>query len=89
VPFEFLREIAQSELPMTVEDEALIDKLRVLRAADMVTVMLPSPGAPLQFARVLAITPQGRAALTSAVQIVTSDNTHPPGSYHHAHPELQ
>ena len=66
MPFEYLREIAQAELPMTVEQEANIDKLRVLRAADLVSVMLPSTsGDAQQFARVLAITPKGRQMLSS------------------------
>lgn len=68
MPFEYLREIAQAELPLTVHHEEHIDKLRVLRAADLVTVMLPSPTSGAQFARVLAITPKGRAALSSDLQ---------------------
>jgi len=65
MPFEYLREIAHAKLPLTVEEESSIDKLRVLRAADLVSVLLPSPGAPAQFARVLAITPKGRAVLSA------------------------
>jgi len=63
VPLEYLKEISRSTLPLTVEDEAKIDKLRVLRAADLVTVMLPHQDAAIKYARVLAITPKGREAL--------------------------
>lgn len=63
MPFEYLREIARAELPLTVEDEAQIDKLRVLRAADLISVMLPHPLSGPHYARVLAITPRGRAVL--------------------------
>lgn len=66
MPFEYLREIAQAELPLTVTDEACIDKLRVLRAADMVSVMLPHPESHQQFARVLALTAKGQALLEKA-----------------------
>ncbi|MFY3384356.1 hypothetical protein [Paracidovorax sp. MALMAid1276] len=65
MPFEYLREIAQAELPMTVKQVDHIDKLRVLRAADLVSVMLPNPASDMQFARVLAITPKGRSVLSS------------------------
>lgn len=70
MPFEYLREIAQTQLPLTVDQEANIDKLRVLRAADLVSVMLPSTttaDAP-QFARVLAITPKGRQMLAQELE---------------------
>lgn len=69
MPFEYLREIAQTPLPLTVEQEANIDKLRVLRAADLVSVMLPSTSADSpQFARVLAITPKGRQMLAHELE---------------------
>lgn len=63
MPIEYLREIAHAELPITVTDEAAIDKLRVLRAAELISAMLPAPGADRQVARVLGITAEGRAAL--------------------------
>lgn len=72
MPFEYLREIAQARLPLTVDQEANIDKLRVLRAADLVSVMLPSATADTattkQFARVLAITPKGREMLAQELE---------------------
>lgn len=69
MPFEYLREIAQAELPLTVEHEANIDKLRVLRAADLVSVMLPAATSDTQnFARVLAITPKGRQMLSEDLE---------------------
>lgn len=63
MPYEYLREISRAELPLTVEDEACIDKLRVLRAADLVSVMLSHPVSCQPYARVLTITPKGRALL--------------------------
>jgi hypothetical protein len=66
MPFEYLREIAQARLPVTVTEEAQIDKLRVLRAAELVVVMLPRVDAQEQFARVLSLTPQGRSLLESS-----------------------
>lgn len=69
MPFEYLREIAQAELPLTVDQEANIDKLRVLRAADLVSVLLPSATSETQkFARVLAITPKGRQMLSEDLE---------------------
>ena len=65
MPYEYLREIAQSSLPMTIEEQANIDKLRILRAADLVSVMLPNPLSGIQYARVLAITPKGRDVLVN------------------------
>jgi len=63
VPLEYLREISRSSLPLTVEEEAKIDKLRVLRAADLVSVMLPHPHSGTNYARVLFITQKGREFL--------------------------
>lgn len=65
MPFEYLREIAEASLPLTVEEEANIDKLRVLRAAELVTVLLPHPHSERQYARVLAITSRGRQVLAT------------------------
>jgi hypothetical protein len=63
MPVELLREIAKKPLPLVVDDAADIDKLRVLRAAGHVEVVLPDPSSPSQSAQVLAITPEGLAAL--------------------------
>lgn len=65
VPFEYLREISKASLPLTVEAEAQIDKLRLLRAAGLVAAMLPHPLSGINYARVLAITPQGRDVLAT------------------------
>ncbi|WP_426307852.1 hypothetical protein ACN9MJ_10680 [Acidovorax facilis] len=73
MPFEYLREIAEASLPLTVEEEASIDKLRVLRAADLVTVLLPHPHSERQFARVLAITPRGRQVLATQCDALGAD----------------
>lgn len=69
MPVEYLREISQTKLPLTVDDEANIDKLRILRAADLVSVLLPSATADThRFARVLAITPKGRQVLSQELE---------------------
>ena len=75
MPFEYLREIAEASLPLTVEEEASIDKLRVLRAADLVSVMLPHPHSDRQYARVLAITPKGRQVLAAQCELLGADGT--------------
>lgn len=63
MPLELLREISKKALPLTIDDAAVIDKLRVLRAAGYVAVLLPKVGSDNAFARVLAITKDGREAL--------------------------
>lgn len=66
MPMELLLVLAQSKLPVTVETAADVDKLRVLAAAQLVEARLPEVGGPHQTAEVLAILPQGRAALAKA-----------------------
>jgi hypothetical protein len=63
MPVELLKAIANKPLPLTITDPNDIDKLRVLRAAGYMTVLLPSPGGDQRFARVLHITAKGRAAV--------------------------
>lgn len=63
MPMELLFVLAQSQLPMTVDASADVDKLRVLAAAQLVDARLPEVGTPRRTAEVLAISPQGRAAL--------------------------
>lgn len=69
MPMEFLRQIAQQNLPLTIFAPADIDKLRVLRAAGLVTAFIPAveemrSGAEMQkAAQVLAVTAKGSAAL--------------------------
>lgn len=65
MPLELLRQLAGRQLPLTVTDTADIDKLRVLRAAGHVAVLLPGLDQDTPFARVLAITPEGCLALQS------------------------
>jgi hypothetical protein len=69
MPIEYLKEIAQATLPLTVEEEADIDKLRVLCAANLVSVMLPHPHSERRYARVLAITPRGRDLLAMGCEL--------------------
>ena len=69
MPMELLRQIAEEKLPFTVFAPADIDKLRVLRAAGLVTAFIPPveemrSGAEMQkAAQVLAITAKGIEAL--------------------------
>ncbi|RYF28271.1 MAG: hypothetical protein EOO33_01465 [Comamonadaceae bacterium] len=66
MPMEFLRELAHGDrFPVVVDDEADIDKLRVLRAAGMVEAQLPD--SPHQPAYIVAITGLGRATLRAQV----------------------
>lgn len=66
MPMEFLRKLAHGDrFPVVVDDEADIDKLRVLRAAGMVEAHLPD--APQQPAHIIAITGLGRATLRAQV----------------------
>ena len=66
---ELLRQLAQQKLPHTVYAPADIDRLRVLRAADLITAfiapaeVLPGGRASHRPAQVLAITPEGHEAL--------------------------
>jgi hypothetical protein len=69
MPMELLRQIAQRRLPYTIYAPAEIDKLRVLRAAELITAFIP-PAEELPCgseshrpAQVLAITPKGQKAL--------------------------
>jgi hypothetical protein len=69
MPLEFLRKIAHESLPLAVYAPADIDRLRVLRAAELVNALIP-PAEPLEgggqshkAAQVLAITPKGLDAL--------------------------
>lgn len=69
MPMEFLRRIAEQKLPYTVYAPTDIDKLRVLRAAELVTAFIPPAetlahgGESHRAAQVLAITPKGKEAL--------------------------
>ena len=63
MPLELLQQISKKPLPLTVTDIRDIDKLRVLRAAGHVVVLLSPLTAKKPFARVLAISKEGREAL--------------------------
>ncbi|WP_305745619.1 hypothetical protein [Acidovorax sp. A1169] len=66
MPMEYLKVIAVEMLPFDVNDEAGVDKLRVLEAAGMVEVQFTQErGSPP--ARVVAITGLGRASLLAEV----------------------
>lgn len=69
MPMEFLRQLAGQELPLALYAPADIDRLRVLRAANLVEALIPpvetlEGGAQVhKAAQVLCITPLGRKAL--------------------------
>ena len=73
MPMELLRHIAGQKLPYTVYAPAEIDKLRVLRAAELVSAFIPPAetlpcGESHKPAQVLAITPKGHKALEGELQ---------------------
>lgn len=63
MPMTLLQWLSSSRLPLTLTASPDIDKLRLLRAAGLVAVMLPGVQAASPFARVLAITRRGRLQL--------------------------
>jgi hypothetical protein len=69
---EFLRTIAEQRLPYVVHTPADIDRLRVLRAAQLVTAFIPPSDrahesrAIRQLAQVESITVKGQLALNKA-----------------------
>lgn len=69
---EFLRTIAEQRLPYVVHTPADIDRLRVLRAAELVTAFIPPADhasdarAIRQLAQVESITAKGMLALNKA-----------------------
>jgi hypothetical protein len=74
MPMELLRQIAKQPLPYTIYAPAEIDKLRVLRAAELVTAFIP-PAEALRHgceshkpAQVLTITAKGRHALDGQLE---------------------
>jgi hypothetical protein len=74
MPMELLRQIAQQPLPYTIYAPTEIDKLRVLRAAELVTAFIP-PAEALPHgceshrpAQVLTITAKGRQALDGQLE---------------------
>ena len=74
MPMELLRQIAQQPLPYTVYAPTEIDKLRVLRAAELVTAFIP-PAEALPHgceshrpAQVLTITAKGHQALDGQLE---------------------
>lgn len=60
---EFLRRLSAQTLPATITVPDEVDQVRTLRATDSVAAMLSPPGSHVPFARVLAITKEGRALL--------------------------
>jgi len=72
MPMELLKQLAETELPVALYAPADIDRLRVLRAAGLVTALIPpvetlEGGAQVhKAAQVLCITDQGRLALADA-----------------------
>lgn len=75
MPMELLRRLATQELPTALYAPADIDRLRVLRAADLVAALIPpvetlEGGAQLhKAAQVLRITEKGWSALADETEI--------------------
>jgi hypothetical protein len=73
---ELLRELASTRLPATYRDEATVDRIRLLRAADYLAAVTSPPRAEAPFATVLCLTTSGRALLKSkAAQTSTARTT--------------
>ena len=60
---ELLQALDGRSLPLTVKDEAVVEQLRWLRAANFITAVISNAGAARPFATVLSITRRGREAL--------------------------
>jgi hypothetical protein len=58
-----LQQISKTTLPLTITDPVDIAALRALRSEHRVAVLLPGLTAKKPFARVMAITREGREAL--------------------------
>ena len=75
MPMELLRRLADQELPAALYAPADIDRLRVLRAAGLVTALIPpvetlEGGAQMhKAAQVLCITEKGRRALADEAEV--------------------
>lgn len=63
MPLELLRWLATENLPTTLTAEHDIDRAHVLHAAGHIACTFSAPGLDQPFARVLAITKEGTAAL--------------------------
>lgn len=61
--YELLRKIAGASLPMTLNSQADIEKLRILRDAGYVKADFEPPGTHTPAAIVTALTPLGRTAM--------------------------
>lgn len=73
MPIEILVKLANSSLPLEINDVAEIDKLRVLHAALCIDAVLPPVDAPAPLAYVTKITPTGWKILEQG----TSDTSAP------------
>lgn len=60
---ELLQALAGQALPLTVKDDAVVEQLRWLRAANFITAVISTAGAAQPFGTVLSITRRGREAL--------------------------
>ena len=75
MPMELLRRLASQELPAAIYAPSDIDRLRVLRAAELVDALIPpvetlEGGAQVhKAAQVLSITSKGRRALADETEI--------------------
>jgi len=67
MPMELMVALARGKFPTGVDNPADVDKLRVLAAAGLVEAQLPDVESEAQRAQVLAITPEGKAALDKSM----------------------
>lgn len=58
-----LQALARQSLPLTVKDEAVVEQLRWLRAANFITAVISPAHASQAFGTVLSITRRGREAI--------------------------
>ncbi|MES2512062.1 MAG: hypothetical protein V4625_19215 [Pseudomonadota bacterium] len=63
---DLLREVAGSTLPVSILDVAKVRQIKALREAGLLLTLVYKVDRHRECARVLALTPAGRAALTDA-----------------------
>ncbi|WP_143684680.1 hypothetical protein [Variovorax sp. KK3] len=65
---EFLRELAEQSLPLTLRDPVRVEQVRFLRRAECVAAFISTIGSDQPFATVLCVTKLGREALKQAAE---------------------
>ena len=78
MPYELLKRLCSAQLPEKIDDPAEIDKLQVLRAAQLIEVDIPLAQAErgghcyAGNAIVMRVTPKGRAAASRSTRALPS-----------------